>query len=100
MAIVGCAIVGYCAIGKVLIATMPANITMMAITHAKIGRSMKKRAMKFLRQKLRQFFRGGGSARISRLWRTSGDIGHRLYLGAGANFLNTFHHDPISSLQT
>ncbi|WP_220085479.1 hypothetical protein, partial [Burkholderia multivorans] len=38
--------VGYCAIGNVKIAATPASIRMMAITHAKIGRSIKNFAMK------------------------------------------------------
>ncbi|KGW24096.1 hypothetical protein Y047_3162 [Burkholderia pseudomallei MSHR3016] len=42
----GGAIVGYWAIGSVKIAATPASIRMMAITHAKIGRSIKNFAMK------------------------------------------------------
>src|SRR5260370_2191544 len=42
----GGAIVGYCAIGKVKIEAIPASIRIMAITHAKIGRSIKNFAMK------------------------------------------------------
>src|ERR1700691_3699112 len=44
--IAGGAMVGYCAIGSVKIDAMPASIKMMAITHAKIGRSIKNFAMK------------------------------------------------------
>ena len=40
---------GYWAIGRVLIATGPASITTMARTQAKIGRSMQKRATVILR---------------------------------------------------
>ena len=45
IATAGGAMLGYCAIGKVAMDRMPASITMMASTQAKIGRSMKKRAM-------------------------------------------------------
>jgi hypothetical protein len=34
---------GYCSIGRVVIASAPATMMTMAITIAKIGRSMKKR---------------------------------------------------------
>src|SRR5438093_1512304 len=40
---VGGVISGYCAIGNPLSAIRPAKVTMMDITEAKIGRSMKKR---------------------------------------------------------
>jgi hypothetical protein len=43
MAIAGGAMLGYCEIGKLNIDRMPDSIRMMAITHAKIGRSIKKR---------------------------------------------------------
>src|SRR5579864_9419981 len=42
----GGAMVGYCAIGRVNTDATPASIRMMAITHAKIGRSIKNFAMK------------------------------------------------------
>src|ERR1700722_3072831 len=42
----GGAIVGYCAIGSVKIDAIPDSIRIMAITHAKIGRSIKNFAMK------------------------------------------------------
>ena len=45
MVTAGGAMVGYCAIGRVKIASPPANMMTMAITQAKIGRSMKKRDM-------------------------------------------------------
>ena len=43
--IVGGAMSGYCAIGKLGIAKLPASMITIAITHAKIGRSMKNSAM-------------------------------------------------------
>ena len=43
----GGAMSGYCSIGRVAIAPMPASITMMASTQAKIGRSMKMRDMAY-----------------------------------------------------
>ena len=39
----GGAMVGYCAIGSVRMASAPASMITMAMTVAKIGRSMKKR---------------------------------------------------------
>src|SRR5579862_270390 len=42
MAIAGGAMLGYCAIGSVVMASAPASITTIASTQAKIGRSMKK----------------------------------------------------------
>ena len=42
----GGAMVGYCAIGNVKTDAIPASIRMMAITHAKIGRSIKNFAMR------------------------------------------------------
>src|SRR5260221_3738619 len=42
----GGAMVGYCATGSWKIDAMPASIRMIAITHAKIGRSIKNLAMK------------------------------------------------------
>ncbi len=41
MATAGGAMLGYCAIGSVAMDSAPASITMMARTHAKMGRSMK-----------------------------------------------------------
>ncbi len=43
MVTAGGAMVGYWAIGRTRIASMPASMMMMATTAAKIGRSMKKR---------------------------------------------------------
>ena len=48
MAICGNAISGYCAIGKLRIASPPAIMVNMASTHAKMGRLMKKAAMCYL----------------------------------------------------
>ena len=45
MTIAGGATAGYCAIGSWVMATAPATMMNRAITHAKMGRSMKKRAM-------------------------------------------------------
>src|SRR5262245_37890681 len=45
----GGAMSGYFSSAKVLMARVPASITTMAITQAKMGRSMKKRAMRLLR---------------------------------------------------
>src|SRR5262245_48397857 len=42
---VGGAMLGYCAIGRRTIAMPPANMITSAMTHAKMGRSMKKRTM-------------------------------------------------------
>src|SRR5882757_1386350 len=42
---VGGAMLGYCAIGKRKIDSAPASMITSAITHAKMGRSMKKRTM-------------------------------------------------------
>jgi hypothetical protein len=39
----GGAMAGYCRTGRLTTATAPAIMTMMAMTHAKMGRSMKKR---------------------------------------------------------
>jgi hypothetical protein len=38
----GGAMLGYCAMGKVITANAPNNMTVMANTHAKIGRLIKK----------------------------------------------------------
>ena len=54
--ICGGAIGGYCETGKVLIASRPASMIMMAMTQAKIGRLMKKRGM----EKWRYFLSGAG----------------------------------------
>ena len=43
--------VGYCAIGRRRIDSAPASMITSAITHAKIGRSMKKRQMRLLRDR-------------------------------------------------
>jgi hypothetical protein len=45
MLIWGAAIAGYWAIGKVTMASVPASMMRMAMTQAKMGRSMKKRGM-------------------------------------------------------
>ena len=42
MEIAGGAMLGYCAIGSVVMASAPASMITMAITQAKMGRSMKK----------------------------------------------------------
>ena len=44
----GGAMLGYCAIGKLRIEIMPASMITIATTQAKIGRSMKKRAINIL----------------------------------------------------
>ncbi len=41
MLIAGGAMLGYCAMGRLVIESAPASIMMMAMTHAKTGRSMK-----------------------------------------------------------
>src|SRR5262249_52326538 len=45
MAMAGGAMLGYCEMGRVLMASAPASMTTMASTQAKIGRSMKKLTM-------------------------------------------------------
>lgn|GEM_PF-4545335 len=46
MPMVGGAMDGYCEIGRLRMEIPPASMIIMAITHAKTGRSIKKRAMK------------------------------------------------------
>jgi len=45
MAMVGGAMAGYCATGNEVMASPPASMRTIAMTKAKIGRSMKNRAM-------------------------------------------------------
>src|SRR5690349_596219 len=45
MEMAGGAMLGYCAMGRVVMASAPASITTIASTQAKIGRSMKKLTM-------------------------------------------------------
>ena len=45
MAMAGGAMLGYCAMGSVRMASTPASMTTIASTQAKIGRSMKKLTM-------------------------------------------------------
>jgi hypothetical protein len=64
MAIAGGAMVGYWAMGSVRTAITPASIVMMASTHAKMGRSMKKRAMRFSLQGVQRALEGALAAAI------------------------------------
>src|ERR1700728_2376959 len=54
MAMAGGAMLGYCAIGKVLMASPPPSMMTMARTQANIGRSMKKSDTRLLLRLLRR----------------------------------------------
>ena len=65
MAMAGGAMVGYWAMGSVSTAITPASIVMMASTHAKMGRSMKKRAMGFSLRGVQRALEGAASALLA-----------------------------------
>src|SRR5580658_8208176 len=94
----GGAILGYCAMGNVPMASTPASITMIASTQAKIGRSMKKLTM------AERLFRGsaGRGCRGSR-WRALFTRCRRVLLGRdlGTRFcrLQSFYDDAIADLE-
>src|ERR1700729_424962 len=54
MAMAGGAMLGYCAIGRVLMASAPPSMMTMARTHANIGRSIKKSDTSLLLRLLRR----------------------------------------------
>src|SRR5512138_3957927 len=83
-ATVGGAMAGYCDTGKDRIEIAPAIITMMAMTHAKMGRSMKNLATRA------PGIEGArpSARRLPRVRR-----GHGLHLDAGADLLQALHDD-------
>src|SRR5450830_231539 len=103
MATAGGAMAGYCAIGSVKTEIAPASITMMARTHAKMGRSIKKRAMVIFRLSVSSCrFRDhhgsrlggrGGRLHIRRPW-------HGLDDNAWCCTLLSVYDQPITCLQT
>ena len=82
---------GYCETGNVLIDRMPASITMMAMTQAKIGRLMKKRGIGGLFSRWGRGFRCG-SGGLCHEWQ--GFDG-----GAWAGHLESFQDHPIAHFQ-
>src|SRR5262245_61876295 len=75
---------GYCAIGSCVIATLPPTRMKSAMTHAKMGRSMKKRAM--WAAPLAARGRSGGRGGCGRRGRT-GLPRHRVHRRAGHHHL-------------
>src|SRR3984885_13210844 len=91
MEIAGGAMLGYCATGRVTTASPPASMITIAITHAKIGRSMKKLATApFLRAR-------GGRGRRSGC-RCGGLHFLWFYRGAGFCELHAFNNHTVASL--
>src|SRR5580698_2209429 len=86
---------GYCATGRVTTASPPANMITIAITHAKIGRSMKKlTTVPFLRARDRRGCRSG----CRRAVRCGGLHFLWFYRGSGFRELHTFDNDTVASL--
>src|SRR5512142_1619674 len=103
MAIWGGAIGGYWETGSWKIASAPASMMTIAMTHAKMGRSMKKRAMGMSSALSRSAARAGGGAGGG-----PGGPGRRggrrrerdrADLGAGLRPLQPFHDDPVAGRQ-
>src|SRR5580698_2185065 len=95
MEIAGGAMLGYCATGRVTTASPPASMITIAITHAKIGRSMKKFATApFLRA------RGGRGRRsgCGRARRCGGLHFLWFYRGSGFRELHAFNNHTVASL--
>src|SRR5688572_17469483 len=87
---------GYCAIGSVAMDMTPPSITMMARTQAKMGRSMKKRAMAFSRS-----VRRAGGCRPGGLRRFGAAPGagaplHRFHFHARRGALLAVHHQLVA----
>src|SRR5205085_6822738 len=98
---------GYCAIGSLVMDTAPMTMTNSAITHAKMGRSMKNRDM-VRSALLRHRSRGGRCRRSSRATRrhrgrsggaAAGVPWHRLHRRAGTQFLESVDHHLLAGGQ-
>src|SRR3989344_2105018 len=111
MTTAGGATLGYCEIGNCVMATPPKTRMNSAITHAKMGRSMKKRGMRGPRSARGGCGRGrcggggrrgGGSARAHAGTHRRRLPWHRLHraLAAGhLELLEAVDHDLLASLQ-
>src|SRR5579862_5933927 len=92
MAMAGGAMLGYCAIGSVVMASAPASMTTIANTQAKIGRSMKKLTMAGLLLSRRDCPPRAGLARLRPIL-----LGH--HLGTRLGLLDSLDDDSIAGLQ-
>src|SRR6476659_3076840 len=88
----GGAMAGYWRIGRFSTDTVPAIMTMIAITQAKMGRSMKNRESMASSSALRDFFRGVGLHRGV----DGASRGHGLHFGAGLRLLHAIDDDAIT----
>src|SRR6185437_16628310 len=91
MLICGGAMSGYWATGRKAIDSAPASMITMAMTQAKIGRSMKKRDMAL--RPAAALTRGSGGTRGRRAG------GNRAHLGPGLDALQALDDHPVAGLE-